>query len=290
MKKYIPKNLAVDAMIASYTRIKDETWPDCADYSDFEKLPKHIVDECKDVHGVDFLMDRSKLRLLNPYYPGAPFEVYTDLDDRLAQQFNYIYDTHFPFSVSPRFFYQSGIKFTIRDTYWYIDQLYKSNPSSVIDLGCGENEFKNWFPNITGIDICDNPWSQADIIGHIDDDFFNEHQGKYDCGMCIHSVWPNGWRILSGTIHSMMGLVKDSFFFASVLRPEVLPDLPLELRFNTSLLLTTIINIIYDLGYDVTLMDLPDSLTMNWETSWGGVTFRKPPHSNLRFILKHKKQ
>lgn len=281
-------NSVVKNLIASYNAIKDESWPDCVSYAELEQLPKHIIDECRDVHGFDFLINRSQLKLLNPYYPGVPFETYPDLDNRLSQHFDYIYDSYFPFSISPRFFYQSGIKFTLRDTYWYIDQLYKSNPTSVIDLGCGENGFKNWFPHIFGVDQATNPWSQADLIGDVDDKFFKEHQGRYDCGMCIHAVF-SGWHRFTDLIHSMMGLVNNSFFFACPIITETFNDLPLELKSNFDLMITTLIDRIYNSGYEVTLLDFPDYLTLNWDTSWQGVSYRRAPHSNLRFMLKHKK-
>ena len=40
--------------ISSYNKIKDPSWPECFTYSDLQKLPKRIIDECKTVHGFDF--------------------------------------------------------------------------------------------------------------------------------------------------------------------------------------------------------------------------------------------
>jgi hypothetical protein len=53
---YMPTEHSLDFMIASYNAIKDETWPECYTYSDLEKLPKDIINECRYVHGFDFLI------------------------------------------------------------------------------------------------------------------------------------------------------------------------------------------------------------------------------------------
>jgi len=38
----------------SYAKIKDQSWPDCHSYQDLLKLPPHIIEECRQVHGFDF--------------------------------------------------------------------------------------------------------------------------------------------------------------------------------------------------------------------------------------------
>ena len=42
--------------IFSYNNIKDESWPVCHNRADLKNLPAHIIEECKNVHGFDFLI------------------------------------------------------------------------------------------------------------------------------------------------------------------------------------------------------------------------------------------
>jgi 2-polyprenyl-3-methyl-5-hydroxy-6-metoxy-1,4-benzoquinol methylase len=53
---YMPDGNSKNFMIESYNNIKDESWPVCNDLKDLHKLPKHIIDECRDIHGFDFLI------------------------------------------------------------------------------------------------------------------------------------------------------------------------------------------------------------------------------------------
>jgi len=235
----------------------------------------------------------NEIELIQPYYPKAPFECFTDLDEKLSKHFDHVYETSFPYTVSPRFFYQSGMKFTLRDTYWYIDKLYKSNPSAIIDVGCGECEWKRWFPNITGVDISTNPWTMADIIAEVNDNFYKEHQGRYDCGMSLNSLFFCGlgdWNLITKQIHSMMGLVKDQFLFSTSIGPTVVKNLPTELQLssNFNLLMRTVVDIISTQGYELVLLDLPSHRDGdNWSRNWNTIEYFRPPHTNLRFILKH---
>jgi len=52
--EYLPE--VNDFFISSYNNIKDESWPICHDHNDLRKLPLHIIQECKDTHGFDFLI------------------------------------------------------------------------------------------------------------------------------------------------------------------------------------------------------------------------------------------
>ena len=37
----------------SYNQVKDESWPDCQDYTDFDNLPDVIKEECISIHNID---------------------------------------------------------------------------------------------------------------------------------------------------------------------------------------------------------------------------------------------
>ena len=42
--------------IESYKNIADPSWPECNDINDLKNLPNHIINECRDLHGCDFLI------------------------------------------------------------------------------------------------------------------------------------------------------------------------------------------------------------------------------------------
>jgi len=52
--KYLPDEH--NFFISSYNNIKDDSWPVCHTRDDLKKLPSYIIDECKNVHGFDFLI------------------------------------------------------------------------------------------------------------------------------------------------------------------------------------------------------------------------------------------
>lgn len=53
---YMPLVNSSDFMLKSYNSIKDDSWPECSSIGDLKNLPQHIIDECRDVHGFDFLI------------------------------------------------------------------------------------------------------------------------------------------------------------------------------------------------------------------------------------------
>jgi hypothetical protein len=232
----------------------------------------------------------NKIQLVNEYYSSAPFECHQDLDKKLSAHFDYIYDTTFYYHVTPRFFHQSGIKFTMRDYWWYIDQLYKSNPSSIVDLGCGECEWKRFFPNIIGVDCATNPWSFCDIVRRIDDNFFKENQNQYDCGINLHAFFGSSynWTGLAAHIQAVMGVVKHSALFAMLLNPML--NIPTEFCHNYTLVVKAFIDLIYKLGYEVLLLDVPSFRTENpYPQNWiyPKVVLTPSYVNTIRFILKH---
>jgi hypothetical protein len=232
-----------------------------------------------------------KIQLIDEYYSTASFECHPDLDEKLSSYFDYVYDTTFLHNITPRFSHQSGLKFTMRDYWWYIDKLYKSNPSSIVDLACGECEWKKFLPNIIGIDSHINPWSLCDIVRYIDDDFFKENQNRYDCGMNLHGTLDgvNDWNTRALHIHSVMSVVKHSALFALPVRS--IKNIPTDISGDYELVIKALVNIIYNLGYEVLLLDVPSyrkqqpypigwnySSTMLTGTDYAG---------SIRFILKH---
>ena len=63
-----------------------------------------------------------------------------------------------------------------------IDQVNALNPSAVLDLGCGYNEFKGKINNLTGVDPYN---SKADVMAHTLD---YESDTEYDVTICLGSI------------------------------------------------------------------------------------------------------
>ena len=64
-----------------------------------------------------------------------------------------------------------------------VDLVNKHNPASVLDVGCGYNQFKERIPNLTGIDPYNN---QADYMVDILD--YRVEPESYDAVICLGSI------------------------------------------------------------------------------------------------------
>lgn len=233
----------------------------------------------------------TSIKLINPYSENSKFINFPTLDKDLKNHFDYIYHSYFPYTVSPRFFYQSGHKFTLRDMYWYIDRLYDCAPSSIVDVGCGECEWKRWFPNIFGVDYNNNPWSMVDLVREVNDKFFEEYEGRFDAGMNLNGILgiTTSWNGLSDHIEKFMSLVKKRCLFTVVLNSisNVPPHLLLADNYN--LFVREFVDILESLSYNLVLLDIPSHREgAKWEINYNTVVFSRPPHNNIRFILEHQ--
>lgn len=70
--------------------------------------------------------------------------------------------------------------------FFYILKLLEQNPKQIADIGCGSNFFKNFIPEIHGIDPVENP--NVDQVDYFDEDFSIGHTNKFDCAMAINSL------------------------------------------------------------------------------------------------------
>ena len=70
--------------------------------------------------------------------------------------------------------------------FFYILKLLEKNPKQIADIGCGSNFFKNFIPEIHGIDPVENP--NVDQVDYFDEDFSIGHTNKFDCAMAINSL------------------------------------------------------------------------------------------------------
>jgi len=217
--------------------------------------------------------------LINEYKSGVPFKNFPDLDNSLVGHYDRLYDTVVDFEVSPRYLYESGLKIGFRDIFYYIDCLYTNNPSSVIDVGCGECIWKKYFPNITGFDPNTNEFSMQDFVDYFDEDFSQGHIGHYDCGMALNSLHFIDWNDVPKQIKLAMNVVKDRFLFT--FNFDIISNKP---KVPMAQLIALFDDFMTTSGYKIILLDYP---------VLRGILEKKInnfAHANgtVRFILEHQ--
>jgi len=215
--------------------------------------------------------------MINPYYPGIPFTNFKNLDKEISQHYDRVYDTVVDYDTTPRFMYEFRIGF--RDIFYCIDRLYDNNPESVIDVGCGECIWKQWFPSIIGFDPTSFKDSHLDFIDYFDEHFSKNHTANYDCGMALNSLHFISWDGIPDQINLAMNTVQDRFLFT--FNFSKLEDKPTE---NYGDLYINLTNILKSMNYDIKLLDYPELR---------GVPPQKINHygyinGHARFMLAHK--
>jgi hypothetical protein len=217
--------------------------------------------------------------LIIPYVPGTAFKNFPDLDSKLLKHYDLLYDTILDFVITPRYFYETGLKIGFRDMYYYIDQLYNNQPNSIVDVGCGECVWKNWFPNIVGFDPNTNEFSKQDFVDFFDKDFSKGHTKHWDCGMALNSIHFVDWDRIPNQIDLAMNIVKDQFLFTFnfnvISNKPTLPMKQLILLFDQ--MLSSSVYSIKLLDYPV-LRGVSERQLNNWAYANG----------HVRFILSHK--
>lgn len=151
--------------------------------------------------------------LLNAYTPGIKFRNFPDLDLDIAKYYDRVYDTIVEHEITPRYFYETGLKICFRDIFYYIDMLYDNQPTNVIDVGCGECIWKRWFPDIIGFDPNRGTFSNADFFDFFDEDFSKGHQKKWCNGMALNSLHFIDWKDIEKQIALALDIVKGRFLF-----------------------------------------------------------------------------
>lgn len=217
--------------------------------------------------------------LINPYFSNISFKNFPKLDKKLSDYYDHVYDTVVDFEVTPRYFYETGLKICFRDIFYYIDRLYDNNPSSVVDVGCGECIWKRWFPNIVGFDPNTYKFSQQDFVDFFDKDFSKGHTQHYDSGMALNSIHFIDWKDVPKQIDLAMNIVKDQFLFTFNFRCLAnTPDAPL------SELILQFDDMIQQTNYEIKLLDYPTLRGISEEKldNWAFT------NGTARFILAHK--
>lgn len=172
--------------------------------------------------------------LKNPYSPEVLFKNFPNLDQQITAYYDHVFDTAPDYHITPRFFNEIGLKIGFRDIFYYIDELYSNKPSSVIDVGCGENIWKRWFPNITGFDPNWNKFSKQDFVDFFDVDFSKGHADQWENGMALNSLHFISWHNINSQLDLAMNIVRSRFLFTFNLQAmDNVPDLTgLELIFK----------------------------------------------------------
>lgn len=169
------------------------------------------------------------MNLINPYTKDSNFTNFPELDIRIRDYYDIVNDHHAEISaeyraVSPRYRYEGGIKVGFRDIFYYIDLLYNNNPQTIIDVGCGECIFKNWFPNIIGFDPAPSNFSRADFVDYFDKDFAEGHVETYDGAMALNSIHFVPWTELQNQIALAMKIIKKKSRFLFTFNFDVLDN------------------------------------------------------------------
>jgi hypothetical protein len=151
--------------------------------------------------------------LIHPYTSDTQFKKFPNLDADLALHYDRVYDTVVEYEITPRYFYETGLKLGFRDIFYYIDTLYANDPQSVIDVGCGECIWKKWFPNIIGFDPNTNEFSAQDFQDYFDEYFSRGHVDHWDNGMALNSIHFISWNNINHQIDLAMNIVKKRFLF-----------------------------------------------------------------------------
>lgn len=214
------------------------------------------------------------------YWPGKPFRNQRDLDLRLRMHFDHVFDHDINMQrFSLRTLMQQGQRLTFRDIFYCVDRLYDNLPGSVIDVGCGENLWRQWFPNIQGFDCCMPYFNGPDFIDHFDPDFSQGHRQYWQCGLAINSLHFVDWSAVSAQLDLAMQMVTDRFLFTFNLHQ--IKNKPLAA--DDPAIVPALRQILEHSGYDLVLLDWPVERGISADTveSWAHL------NGHVRFILAH---
>ncbi len=96
-----------------------------------------------------------------------------------------------------------------------IDEVNNMNPSNVIDIGCGYNEFKGKIKNLTGID----PYNErADICIHTLD---YKPDVQYDVAICLGSINFGSSDKIIKELENVVGIVRSGGFLYFRVNPGI---------------------------------------------------------------------
>ena len=100
-------------------------------------------------------------------------------------------DTHLTLQVAP---------------FFYILKLLEKSPKVLADIGCGVNFFKNFIPEIVGMDPTEHP--SVDEVAFFNDTYSNAHTNSFDCAMSINAIHFISLKDISKQLKSFSNIIK----------------------------------------------------------------------------------
>lgn len=91
--------------------------------------------------------------------------------------------------------------------FYYFDILLANKPSSIIDIGCGENYFKDILPNLHGVDPI-SKYSDETAMFH--SAYAKENANKFECAFSINAIH----------FISLVNFKEQIELFASMIKPS----------------------------------------------------------------------
>ncbi len=133
---------------------------------------------------IDFNLKDSKLNKLYEDIDKLLIEknIYNRVKEVYGDDITLIVDPDAPNFTSREFYINKCFHCS---TFYYIERLMEINPSKILDLGCGANLFKNFYPIIYGIDPAA---PGADEVDRFNSDFILNHPEEFECVMAINSL------------------------------------------------------------------------------------------------------
>ena len=198
--------------------------------------------------------------LLNTYNSDSLMLNFPELDSKIAKYYDLIVDdiSEATFAMTPRYRYENGLKIGLRDIFYYINMLYDHSPKSVIDIGCGENIWKKWFPNIIGFDPNPSAYASPDFIASLNEDFSKHHYEEWECGIALNSIHFVSWHDIGNQIKLAMNLIKDRLLVT--VNFNMLDSFTQDTAITTLSRLDKIelfTDILHKLGYTIIMLDYP---------------------------------
>jgi hypothetical protein len=137
----------------------------------------------------------------------------TEIYKKIEGEFDLItWDKHFNNFTSfstPRQRY--GSRVCSMASFYYIEKLLENKPEKIVDIGCGWNMFKRYYPQLVGVSP-DNPedsnTSFGDEFDFFDKDYAEFHQNEFDAALSICALNYTPLTNLKSTVESFISIVK----------------------------------------------------------------------------------
>lgn len=219
------------------------------------------------------------MNTIHPYTPDIELGNFPALLGQLSNDFHIITDNYI--ELTPRYWIYKSVAF--KNIFYYIDLIYTNSPETIIDIGCGECIWKDYYPNIIGLDTLQTEHSNEDINDYFDEQFSGSHSGHYSCGIALGSLHFNKWEDLSNVIENAMNVVTDRFLFTFNFDRLDEHSKESAIQFNTSQEKVQYIEkTLTDLPYKVVMLDYAELDKTDMYH-----TFEQMCNGHVRFILEH---